>query len=154
MRWRVILGLAGFALRSKAGLLLAALVLSEGDLAFAQGLTSTKVPGPVRITDRALRTTDSTGPGDSTEPNSPEIEVDSTEVRTEAPAVPGARMMLSIGQGAEKGTRYRWVQTGGPVVAIDAPDKPSIQVFIPGGADKLEFLVIAAAVRRSSGSSR
>ena len=145
MRWRVILDLAGRALRSQAGLLLTVVVFSEGgDLAVAQGLTAATAPGPKRITDRAVQTADFTPPADSAKPSPPAIEVDSTEVRTEPPAVPGARMMLSMGQGAEQETRYRWVQTGGPRVAIDDPEKPSIQIDIPGGTEKLEFLVIAA----------
>jgi hypothetical protein len=110
----------------------------------AQGLTAAAAPGLNGITDRSLGTATFTAPGDSAEPNSPAIEVDATEVRTEAPAVAGARLLLSIDQGAAEKTRYRWVQTAGPVVAIDDPNRPSIQIVIPGGAEKLEFLVIAA----------
>jgi hypothetical protein len=145
MLWGEILDLTGWAHWSRAGMLLSALVLAcVGHVAAAQGFTAASAGGPATIGDRALQAANLAFSAGSTESNLPAIEVDTTEVRTEEPAVPGAKMILTVESGAGEGARYRWVQIAGPLVAIDDPSKPSIQVVLPGGIEKLEFLVIAA----------
>ncbi|WP_165231212.1 hypothetical protein [Aquisphaera insulae] len=76
--------------------------------------------------------------------STPEIELIDSEVRTAQPAVPGARLALEAGKNAPEGTRFRWIQTEGPPVSIGDSTRPSIQVTIPAGADRLAFLLIAA----------
>ncbi len=83
--------------------------------------------------------------GDSQETSIPEIEVLDTEIHTAEPTVAGARLLLEVGRGAPEGTRFRWIQTEGPRVDLEDPTKGSIEVTIPDGADRLEFLLVAAA---------
>ena len=139
MRWRVILGPDCCRIWPQSVKFLVALACAGwAGHAGGQGLAPGKYPGPRPAVDRAVRR------AGADEPAAPEIEVDSTEIRTEVPAVPGAAMVLTIGQGAEDGTRYRWVQVEGPAVAIEVPAKPSIKILIPGGAERLAFLAVAA----------
>ena len=145
MNWPVVLGLAEIARRSEVRLLLSAWLFSAATgVAAAGGPNRAQAPGSKPLSDNAFRTTTVLSPAEAAAATAPEIEIDSAEVRTDGPAVAGATMRLSVGSGTEQETRYQWVQTGGPTVAIDDPTKASIQIVLPGGAAKLEFLVVMA----------
>lgn len=83
------------------------------------------------------------GPAGADGPAAPRIEVTETEIRTDPPASPGARLGLEAGKKFQ-GMRYHWFQVEGPAVEIPDPSRPSIQVTIPGGADRLGFVLVAA----------
>lgn len=74
-----------------------------------------------------------------------EIEVVDVDIQTEAPTVPGSKLVLEVGQGAPEGTRFRWIQTQGPAVEIADPTQGSIEVMVPADADHLGFLLVAAS---------
>ncbi|ODT98707.1 MAG: hypothetical protein ABS79_05460, partial [Planctomycetes bacterium SCN 63-9] len=65
-------------------------------------------------------------------------------IRTDAPAVPGARLVLRIDREVVERSQFRWSQVEGVPVEIDDPTKPSIQITIPRGSDQLGFLLVAA----------
>jgi hypothetical protein len=79
-----------------------------------------------------------------TKSDGPEIVTSTTDIRTETPTVAGARLQLDAGRDAPAGTRFRWSQIEGPPVVIPDPAKPSIEITIPAGTDRLGFLLIAA----------
>lgn len=146
MLWQATLCPNRFAWWSGAGLLLAAFLLAEGEPARAQGKLSRgiAIPPLTPISDHSLRPTVLAEPGETKVKSGPEIEVSTTEIQTESPPVPGARMVLEAGRGAPTGTRFRWVQTEGPPVTISDPLKPSIEITIPAGAEKLAFLLVSS----------
>ena len=74
----------------------------------------------------------------------PEVTFSTIEIRTELPAVPGARMALDVDRGEVEGTTFRWTQIEGPTVAIEDPSRPSIQITLPAGTERLGFLLVAA----------
>ncbi len=76
-------------------------------------------------------------------PPAPRVEVTETEIQTDPPPSPGARLGLEAGRKFQ-GMRYHWFQVVGPAVAIPDPSLPSIQVTIPSGADRLGFVLVAA----------
>src|SRR4029077_1067571 len=103
-----------------------------------------ELPRPLRSNDRALRPVVFSVPADSAEAPAPRIEVSTSEVRTDSPAVPGAKLALEAGRGAPAGTRFLWTQIEGPPVEISDPSRPSIEVTIPAGAERLGFVLVAA----------
>ncbi len=131
---------------SRKGLIMAALVFAGvGEPVWAQGKLARAIPPLTPITDRSLQPSRFAEPDEIKVKRGSEIEVTTTEVRTESPPVPGATMVLEVGHGAPKGTRFRWVQIDGPPVAIKDPSNPSIQITIPAGAEKLAFLLVASS---------
>ena len=73
------------------------------------------------------------------------LEASEVTVNPSVPPVPGARVVLNVQDLAAAGVRYRWVQSEGPPVAIEDPDRPSIEVTIPGGAPSIGFLLVATS---------
>ena len=142
---RAILDRGPAKLRLKPALLLACLsVILGGPDAPAGEPAPSKFPLPVKSIDPACRPAHLSVTPESTESVAPRIEVSAAEVRTDAPAVPGAKLALGVGRGAAEGTRFLWVQIEGPPLDIGDPSRPSIEVTIPPGAEKLGFMLVAA----------
>ena len=59
-------------------------------------------------------------------------------------ASPGRRIVLSAEGSQGANLRYRWVQTQGPPVALEAPDKPSTGLVVPQGASALGFSLVVS----------
>jgi hypothetical protein len=129
----------------KPALLLAWLgLISGGRVVQADDPAPCKIPPPLKFNDRAVRPALlSVSPGPSEAP-APRIEVSTSEVRTDAPAVPGAKLALHAGRGAPPGTRFLWIQNEGPPLELGDTSRPSIEVTIPAGAEKLGFILVAA----------
>jgi hypothetical protein len=98
----------------------------------------------VRAKDQALRPAFAFARGDTPPPVAPRIEVSTSEVRTDSPAVPGVKMALEAGRGTPQGTQFRWLQIEGPRVEMSDPSRPSIEITIPDGAERLAFMLVAA----------
>src|SRR3954452_13376004 len=81
--------------------------------------------------------------GQDTEPG--RVEVSEVTVKPAETPVPGARVLLNLQDAAAAGVRYRWVQSEGPPVAIADPTRPSIEVVIPHGAERIGFLLVATS---------
>jgi hypothetical protein len=144
MKWQAILDPNRFRWWSRTGLLLAAFSFVEVEQVLAQNKTNRGNPPLAPIADHANRPAVIAGESDSTVKPGPEIDFTTTEIKTDGPAVPGAKLVLEAGRGAPAGTRFHWVQTEGPPVAISDALKPSIQITIPAGAEKLAFLLLAS----------
>lgn len=130
---------------SKRAFLLTTLsVTAAGRNVVAQEPAPVKIPRPVKFTDRAVRPAVLVVQPRSTEATAPQIEVSTSEVRPDAPAVAGARLTLDAGRGAPRGTRFSWFQTEGPPLEIGDPSRPSIEVTIPANAERLGFILVAA----------
>ena len=71
------------------------------------------------------------------------VEFSEVTVKPKVAPIPGARVVLNVQDLADRGVRYRWVQSEGPPVAIDDPARPSIEVTIPEGASRIGFLLVA-----------
>jgi hypothetical protein len=146
MRWQASDSPNRSAWWPKTGLLLAAFVLAgEGEPVWAQGKQAPGIPPLMPITDHSFRPAVFAEKDESKVKPGPEIDVTTTEIRTDIPPVPGATMVLEAGRGAPTGTRFRWLQIDGPPVAISDPLKPSIQITVPAGAEKLAFLLVASS---------
>ena len=102
-------------------------------------------PRSLRNKDRAIRPVVASTHPDAPDLREQRVEVRTSEVRTDLPAVAGAKMVLDAGRGAPEGTRFRWVQTEGPVIDFGDPSRPTIEIVIPSGADKLEFMLVATS---------
>jgi len=145
MRWQATHYPNRFAWWSRTGLLLAAFVFAgEREPVWAQGKPARGIPPLMPITDHSLCPAVFAEQNETKVKLGPEIDVSTTEIRTDSPPVPGATMVLEAGRGAPAGTRFRWVQIDGPPVAISNPLKPSIQITIPAAAEKLAFLLVAS----------
>lgn len=59
-------------------------------------------------------------------------------------ASPGGRIVLSAEGSQGVNLRYRWVQTQGPPVALETPDKPSTGLVVPQGASALGFSLVVS----------
>src|SRR3954454_6731453 len=129
---------------SRTVLLLIAVTLFVGGRQGRAQDAPRQIPRPVWSKDRALRPAAFPTAGEATKPESPQVEVSTSLVRTDLPAVPGAKLALEAGRGAPEGTRFRWVQIEGPPVEIVDPSRPTIQITIPAGAERLGFVLIAA----------
>ncbi len=128
----------------KPGLLLIALLFISGTRGVsAEEQAPRELPRQLRFNDRAVRPAFFPAPGQPAEP-APRIEFSTSEVRTDSPAVPGAKLALEAGRGAAEGTRFHWVQIEGPPVEIGDPARPSSEVTIPAGAERLVFVLVAA----------
>jgi hypothetical protein len=150
MCWRAILGRNRLALI----MMLSMAMVASGNvrIAGAQGVIVTPPRDLKKIDNAVFRRDLPPIPADSS-PNpakvvAPEVEFASVEIRTELPAVPGARLALDVDRGAIEGTTFRWVQSEGPAVAIEDPTRPSIQITIPPGTDRLGFILVAARPER------
>ena len=145
MQRRAILDPNRVGLWIKPGLLLIALILISGTrLVSAEEPAPRELPRQLRFNDRALRPAFFPVTGEPAEAAAPRIEVSTSEVRTDSPAVPGAKLALEAGRGAAEGTRFLWVQIEGPPLEIGDPARPSIEVTIPAGAERLGFVLVAA----------
>ena len=145
MRWQATHYPNRFAWWSRTGLLLAAFVFAgEGEPVWAQGKPARGIPPLTPITDHSLRPAVFAEQNETKVKLGPEIEVSTTEIRTDSPPVPGAKLALEAGRGAPGGTRFLWVQIEGPPLEIGDPSRPSIEVTIPAGAERLGFVLVAA----------
>ena len=145
MRTRLILdtGLSRWWL--KGAIVLAALSHCQGDsLAWGQVSTASQISRPLKSRDAALKYAALDAAAEKGEKHAPQIELSTAEIRTDTPAVAGAKLVLQIGSGAPSGTRFRWAQIEGPLVDIADPSKSSIEITIPAAADRLGFLLITA----------
>jgi hypothetical protein len=82
-------------------------------------------------------------------PAIPRIEVNSTELRTSTPAVPGAILVLEADARLHEGTHFQWLQVEGPPVEIRDSARPAIHVKVPAGGDRLAFVLVAARPERT-----
>jgi len=73
------------------------------------------------------------------------VEVSEVTVKPGERAVPGTRVVLNVQDVVAAGVRYRWIQSEGPPVAIEDPARPSIEVIVPGGAQRLGFFLLATS---------
>jgi hypothetical protein len=146
MQWRAILDQNPVARRSWAGLFLivATLIVDSQDV-WAQREVPGEFPRTLRAKDRAVSPALVPARDNAPEPKEQRVEVRTTEIRTDSPAVPGAKMVLEAGRGTPEGTRFRWVQIEGPPVEIGDPSRPTIEITIPTGAEKLAFILVAAS---------
>ncbi len=67
-----------------------------------------------------------------------------TVVKTAGPAVTGSRLVLEVEKAMVDGTRFQWFQVEGPKAIIDDPNKASVTLTVPPGAEQLTFVLIAA----------
>ena len=59
-------------------------------------------------------------------------------------ASPGVRIILISDGSRGENLRFRWVQTQGPPVALETPDRPTTGLIVPQGASSLGFTLVAA----------
>ena len=85
---------------SRTGLLLAAFVFAgEGEPVWAQGKLVQGIPPLTPITDHSLSPAVFAEQNETKVKPGPEIDVSTTEIRTDSPPVPGATMVLEAGRG-------------------------------------------------------
>jgi hypothetical protein len=146
MQEKALLEIVRDRFRLKPCLLLMALVVTSGSRAVqAQGLPPRELPRELSKKDRGILPSAASRPGEgAAEAVAPRIEVSTSEVRTDAPAVPGAKLALEADRGAPPGTRFHWTQIDGPPVDFGDPSRRSIEVTIPAGAERLGFVLVAA----------
>jgi hypothetical protein len=146
MQEKALLEIVRDRFRLKPGLLLMALLAISGTRAVqAQGLPPRQLPHELSNKDRGTRPAALSLPGEAVaEAVAPRIEVSTSEVRTDSPAVPGAKLALEADRGAPAGTRFHWTQIEGPPVDFGDPSRRSIEVVIPSGAERLGFVLVAA----------
>jgi hypothetical protein len=127
--------------------LLVAIAIAGGQNVRAQsgGPAPAEFPRALRNKDRAVRPVLARTDGDRPDLKAQRVEVSTNEVRTESPAVAGAKLVLDAGRGAPEGTRFRWVQVEGPSVDFGDPSRATIEIIIPSGAEKLAFMVVATS---------
>ena len=148
MQKRAILNQNPVARRSWPGVfLLVAVAIAGGQNARAQQATPTpgEFPRALRSQDRATRPASALRHADIADSREQRVEVSTNEVRTDLPAVAGAKMVLDAGHGATEGTRFRWVQIEGPPIDFGDPSRPTIEIIIPSGAEKLGFILVATS---------
>ena len=101
MRWQATHYPNRFAWWSRTGLLLAAFVFAgEGEPVWAQGKPARGIPPLTPITDHSLRPAVFAEQNETKVKLGPEIDVSTTEIRTDSPPVPGAKLALEAGRGA------------------------------------------------------
>lgn len=59
-------------------------------------------------------------------------------------AAPGARIVLTSDGSRGENLRFRWVQTQGPPVGLETPDRPTTGLIVPQEASALGFTLVAA----------
>ncbi len=133
MRWRAKISPSRLAQVSA----LAAFLALCGRVLFAAGDAPTVPADQARPADPSAV---EASPGELPPPR---FETTETEIRTDPPASPGARLGLEAGQKFQ-GMRFQWFQVEGPAVDLTDPSRSSIQVTIPGGTSKLGFVLVAA----------
>jgi hypothetical protein len=145
MQSRAILDASPVGLWVKRALLLTALIaISDGRDARAEDPAPRELPRPLKFNDRALRPAALLSVSASADGAGPRIEMSTSEIRTESPAVAGAKLALDAGRNASPGTRFLWTQIYGPPVELGDPSRAAVEAIIPAGADRLEFMLIAA----------
>ena len=101
MRWQATHYPNRFAWWSRTGLLLAAFVFAgEREPVWAQGKPARGIPPLMPITDHSLCPAVFAEQNETKVKLGPEIDVSTTEIRTDSPPVPGATMVLEAGHGA------------------------------------------------------
>jgi hypothetical protein len=145
MQMRTSLGLNRGARWSTSGLLVMMMASVAGSqFVKAQSGAQRDLPCPMRTKDPALHPAFYSGQGDVPDSGDPRIDVTTTEIRTDSPTAPGAKLTLEVVRGSTERTRFQWVQIEGPPVEIRDPSRPSIEISIPSGGERLGFLLIAA----------
>jgi hypothetical protein len=86
------------------------------------------------------------GPGTRTVPR---IEYNVTEIRPDKAPVAGATLVLQTDSRLAEGTNFLWLQVEGPPIEIKDPTRPVLQVTIPPGVERLEFLVVESRPERT-----
>ncbi len=61
--------------------------------------------------------------------------------RIEGTATPGARIRLFLERPARPGSRFYWVQTDGPPIALEGQTGPDLRLTVPANASSLAFLL-------------
>ncbi len=67
-----------------------------------------------------------------------------TIVKTSSPVLTGSRLVLEVDKSMVEGTQFQWLQVEGPKAVIDDPNKASVTLTVPPGAEQLTFVLIAA----------
>ena len=110
-----------------------AIAIAGGENVRAQqeGPVQGEFPGTLTNKDRVIRPALASAHADAPESREPRAEVSTNEVRTDLPAVAGAKMLLDAGRGTPEGTRFRWVRIEGPPVEFGDPSRPTIEIIDP-----------------------
>jgi hypothetical protein len=106
--------------------------------------TSTDRSGAPNALAGSLLLTSTEGPSAAEPREFPRVIAPLAKAGYQGAASPGRRIVLSAEGSQGANLRYRWVQTQGPPVALETPDKPSTGLVVPQGASALGFSLVVS----------